>query len=505
MDCTEVTGRNSLGEDVFHLNVDPNFLAHQYRDSGLLHGACLGSLLYVALGGHVVATDALRDKTSIEGEVLWPDPSPDGLDRDIARPRRGPAATEVRANHRPVYHTFGRKRVAGAAGSALGSLGPVTPRGIVLQDENELKCVDPLTGITLWSRTDVPIGCELFGDDELVFAADVSTNVAYVVRLIDGQMLEKRDLAGADWLLTSGRNIAQLTSNRGRGKTGQLITVTDVLARKKLCEVELPSVARISIVEPNSIAVFEPTGQFRLIDVATGKVTIDQKLDAAPDLQSIYANRAGDELFLFISSQVQSQFKSIGQTFDYPMTNGPVYAFNLKTGKQSWPGSALLRNRGIVLSQPADVPLLVFIDRQTVRDGAAGGGSQLRVLCLDKRTGETVYRNDRLSDSNIIRFRVEASPEPRPQVALDLGTAKIQLTLTDRPRPPQPPANDDLEAAKEVGERGLRGLGAQLSGALRGALEKSTPNTPTRPQKPADPKRPDAAPAKNGANDTDDD
>src|SRR4029079_17827642 len=140
-----------------------------------------------------------------------------------------------------------------------------------------------------------------------------------------------------------------------------------------------------------------------------------------------------------------------------------------------------------------------------LRDAAAGGGSQLRVLCLDKRTGETVYRNDRMPDSNVMRFRVEADTEPRPQVTLDLGSSKIQLTLTDRPRPPQPPTNDDLETVKEVGERGLRGLGAQLGGALRGELEKSTPTAPVRPQKPADPMRVDAAPAKKTANDTDDD
>jgi outer membrane protein assembly factor BamB len=504
MDCTEITGRNSFGEDVFHLNVDANSLANQYRDSGLLHGACLGSLLYVALGGHVVAIDSLRDKQSSEGDILWPDQTSSEFDRDTARPRRGPGVTQIRANHRPVYHAFGRKRIAGAAGAAQGSLGPVTPRGIVIQDENELKCVDPLTGVTLWARTDIPTGCELFGDNELVFAADVTGNVAYVVRLIDGQTLENRELNGADWLITSGRNIAQLTNHRARGKTGLVITVTDVWARKKLCEVELPTISRISLVEPDAIAAFDPSGQFRLIDVATGKVTIDQKLEAAPDLQSIYTFRAGDELFLFVSSQVQSQFKSIGQTFDFPMTNGPLYAFNLTSGNPLWPGPAIVRNRGIVLSQPADVPLLVFIDRQSLRDAAAGGGSQLRVLCLDKGTGETVYRNDRLPDSNVTRFRIDATTEPRPQVALDLGTAKIQLTLTDRPRPPQPPANDDLEGVKEVGERGLRGLGAQLGGALRGVLEKSTPNEPTQ-RKPTDAKRADAAPAKNGKNDVDDD
>ena len=52
-----------------------------------------------------------------------------------------------------------------------------------------------------------------------------------------------------------------------------------------------------------------------------------------------------------------------------------------------------------------------------------------------------------------------------------MNAGKIQLTMTDEPRPPQPPANDDLETQRETEERGLRGIGRRMSGALQGALE----------------------------------
>ena len=108
-----------------------------------------------------------------------------------------------------------------------------------------------------------------------------------------------------------------------------------------------------------------------------------------------------------------------------------------------------------------------------IRDATNGGGSQLRVLCLDKRTGQTVYRND--SAARYFDAPASASaakPIARPSVALEMSAGKIQLTMTDRPRPPQPPANDDLEAPREIVERGLRGLGQRMGGAWRGALEK---------------------------------
>src|SRR5262249_46803103 len=152
--------------------------------------------------------------------------------------------------------------------------------------------------------------------------------------------------------------------------------------------------------------------------------------------------------------------------------------------------------------QPSDLPYLIFADRQQARNGTNETTAQLRVLCLDKHTGETVYRNDRLPDTAAPRFRVEAEREPQPQITLETGASKLLLTMTDRPRPPQPPANDDLEASGEIVEHGIRGIGARLGGALRGALENGTRDTPTQqPQKQPKPRDGKAKPN----NDTDDD
>ncbi len=394
-DCNEIVGRNPLGDDVFHLTVD---MARPYRDSNLVHGARLGNLLYVVIGGQVLAIDSRQDHPTNDGDVLWPPQSQEGLARDPARPRRGPPNSQIRSNRPPLYHAFGRKRMNGAAGAALGSLGPVTPRGVVFQDENELKCVDPISGVTLWARTDIPPGCELFGDDELVFAADVSSKVAYVVRLVDGQLLEKRDRPKSEWLLTAGRNVVRYESHRNP----YLLSVIDVWTQKTLYEINLSDKTKTSIIEPNAIAVYESNGQFRVIDVASGKLIIDEQLEAVPDMVAMFTMRSGEDLFVFISSPVQQQFRPIVPSVDYQIVNGPVYAFNMKSGKKLWPGPALVRNRGTLLTQPPDVPFLVFADRAQIRNSSNAGIAQLRVLCLDKRTGETVYR-DQLPDSGAAR------------------------------------------------------------------------------------------------------
>lgn len=505
-DCSEIVGRNTLGDDVFHRTIDQSNRLKQFHDSGLVHGARMGQLLFVSLGGEVVALDSRQDSLAADGELLWPSRAADEFSADSVRPGRGLTPGKNRTGRPPVYHgASGRKRIAGAAGNAFASLGPVTPHGVVLQDQDELKCVEPLSGVLLWSRSDVPAGCELFGDGELVFAADVGNHIAYVVRVNDGQLLDKRELPKAEWLLTSGRNIAQLGFSMSDGNRVTLLTVTDIWSKKTVYRGEFPVAARVSVSEPNAVAVFAPTGEFHLIDVQTGRTIIDQKLQAMKDLQSIQLLRTNDELFLYISGEVQPQFKPIGLALDSPVINGPVYAFSLKTGEPLWPGPAVVRNRGAILAQPRDVPLLVFSDRQTIRDATNGGGSKLRVLCLDKRTGQTVYRNDSLPDTSTTRFRIRGENDSRPTVALEMSAGKILLAMTDRPRPPQPPANDDLEAPREIVERGLRGLGQRMGSALRGALERPSQALPPGPQpNPANPQKA-PPPAQDNAQETDDD
>ena len=51
-------------------------------------------------------------------------------------------------------------------GKLIGVIGPISSLGVVFQDQRRLMCVDPISGRVCWSRTDVPQGCELFGDEE---------------------------------------------------------------------------------------------------------------------------------------------------------------------------------------------------------------------------------------------------------------------------------------------------------------------------------------------------
>jgi hypothetical protein len=271
----------------------------------------------------------------------------------------------------------------------------------------------------------------------------------------------------------------------------RVLQITDIWSQETLFEAEYPTNSRTSVVEPHCVAMCEPTGELQVVDVRSGQVVIDHQLEVR-DVQSIQTLQAADALFVAASQAVrqQSDHKPIGQ--HDPITNGVVYAFSLKSGKPIWPGPATIRNRGLV-AQPEDIPLLIFADRATTNEGSRGGKWQLRLLCIDKRTGETVYRDDDLPDTPATRFRVRGETEESPMVVVQTNSSTIQLAMTDRPRPPSPPANDDIEVPRETTERGLVGLGQRMGAVLRGTIVPDGDNSrrqpgaaEPRPAQPAD-------------------
>lgn len=518
VDCSQLVCRDPYGYDNLLTVVEQNNWARQFHDSNLVYAARLGHLLFVGLSGQVVAIDAwpTAGKTSVppdvpdaqrgslasRGNLLWQSRAGDQLAAAAIPGRPLPPA---KASRRPVYHAWSnRKRIPGVVGTVVGSLGPATPQGVVFQDGNELRCVDPLSGETLWSRSDLPHGCELFGDAEYVLAADVSDHKVYVVALTDGRLVDTRELPKAEWLTTAGRNVAQLGVRTNGANRALQLQVNDIRDQRALFDGEYHINSRACVLEPAAVAVLEPSGKFELIDVQTGRRLIAAELEAMADLRSLQALRCGETVFVLVGGQAlpqaQKQHRPVDQ-LDKLLADGRVYAFDLRTGRPLWPSPAVLRNRALV-AQPADIPYLIFLDRQTTAIGATGTQRQLRLLCLDKLTGETVYRNDNLPDSSVTRYQIRAERRGTPHVTIDTNAGSIRLTATERPHPPRPPADDTVEAASEPvasaprSERGLAGLGQRVGAALRGTIQKEAEQAapppasdeplPLEPQDPID-------------------
>ena len=79
-------------------------------------------------------------------------------------------------------------------------------------------CVEPTTGAVLWSRTDVPSGCDLFGDEHYVLAVPHGSKRAYVYGMDDGRSFGRVVIPRwKEQLVTLGRKVISLAC-RGDGR-----------------------------------------------------------------------------------------------------------------------------------------------------------------------------------------------------------------------------------------------------------------------------------------------
>jgi outer membrane protein assembly factor BamB len=473
-DNSRVVGHDALGKQVFRFNAPRNSAMRRFAGNEMVQAAQLGDLLVVTLGGQILALDSSERANRDNSEIVW-QAYPAG---------RYPLAFERknRRNGKIAYHRWSKRlRLPGSANLLVAGLGPVTPNGVVFQEQQRLRCVDPLSGETLWSRDDVPMGSELFGDGKFVVAANVDEGTTQVIDMVDGELVATRDLPAIPWLLTSARNVAQLLDETVDAKPRKVLRILDGVTGDKVFEADYDPKVEMTTIEPDSIVVIEPSGKFQLVDVRSGGIRFEHSLTLTVTPRSISTLTSGDQLFVCIGGAPRRQsLLSIG-TADYPLVDGQVYAFDLRDGQPLWPGPALIEQRGIALTQPSDIPILVFIDRLSKRD-AGGQSNNSRLLCLDKATGATVYRNDALPDTSNSSFRIETNIEESPTVNIAMSTKTIRLTFTDQPRSPEPPANELVEAPRQSLGRGLWSVTKQMGSALQDALrERAGLNSETDP------------------------
>ena len=157
----------------------------------------------------------------------------------------------------------------------------------------------------------------------------------------------------------------------------------------------------MSVVEPNAIAVYEPSGQFQLDRRADrrGARSIEQ-LEAVADAaeHSHDASRA-TSCFLMVSSQSRpQQYQAARASRIFRWSTAWCTRSDLKTGEPLWPGPAVVRNRGIVLVAAGGHSAAGVRGPQDGSRRHRPAAARRFACCASiSAPGETVYRNDELA------------------------------------------------------------------------------------------------------------
>ncbi len=282
-----------------------------------------------------------------------------------------------------------------------------------------LVAVNPMSGERLWVRQDIPQNSEVFGDDQYVFVVSGKAEAA-VYRATDGEYLGDRKLPRVErtagnvyaynnpydgfernsslttsGMLYVGRNV--LTWGRGPKGKGHVLALFDPWRQQQVWpQRTFASGSRVDVVDQNAAGVLEPDGHFVLVDLADGHTISDVKLKVPSFVVTDLAVlRLGDQYVVIAQDRTvnnngnNEQIQRTRGMLGYGLRKARLYAIDLQ-GKLAWPEPVNVDHNCFLLSQPANLPVLLF---GSFRYEQSNQGTRMRttLLAVDRRVGRIVY------------------------------------------------------------------------------------------------------------------
>jgi outer membrane protein assembly factor BamB len=286
----------------------------------------------------------------------------------------------------------------------LGQTGPIEANYVCLQTGSGLIAVDPVSGQTLWTRSDVPASSYVFGDAQRVYIVEGNQGqgVSRALRAEDGVAVDVPAFAGPfqNRIRTLGGKILVKEADN----KGTTLRLYDVGTGKDVWKRSFPAESVVTHTEdPNLIGVIDPDGKLTAIEVATNRDLLQASLDPKHLRKALNIQLLEDQHLFYVlpnlpSDPAVNQFGGPWPSIQ-PWTgirslpvNGQVYAFEKTTGKLRW--RADVPQQMVVLELYKELPILLFTSRynKPLNNGPNRFGQPVTaVKSIDKRTGKLLF------------------------------------------------------------------------------------------------------------------
>jgi len=343
----------------------------------------------------------------------------------------------------------------------MGTSGPLQGAVICLLTRDAMTAIDPVTGRTLWTRTDINSRSTVFGDEQNIYVVGMGEGNAATgtraFRAYDGVTVRVRDFTNEyqNRVRMLGRNILVAETDV---KNVLKMRIYDVLTGRTPWEQKFaPGSVQLRSEDPNLAGAVEPDGTVRIVDLRSTKEVMKGKmrwgkmspkelssakgvyLVSDPTAVYIAVNGPNDPnvggpawVGMPVMPTVQPML-SAGYGLRALPVNGDVYAFNRASGKLLWVNE--YASSTMTLTHFEDMPAIVFTARYQKR--MPGGGFNVQqysaIQAVDKRTGKALLHKE---DGNlgVVNFH-SVQMDPRTGKFEFLSTqlkVTVQVARTDK-------------------------------------------------------------------------
>jgi outer membrane protein assembly factor BamB len=294
----------------------------------------------------------------------------------------------------------------------LGTPGPIDASYVCLSTHEGLTALDPLRGTVLWTKSDVSVRAQLFGDATHIYVveirADNTAGRGRALRAQDGVSVEAPDfgqLYQRRLRVIGGKLLLSDPDKNG----GQRLHLYDVCTGKDVWErtfsdtaIVLPSEAphMVAVVEPENGAFVSIFDMHTLREVMTAHLSNSTRALDKTNPGHLLLDR--DCFYLTFQHAPDFQVNAWGGPWQNVMNgmrwikvNGKVYSFDRANRKLRW--YADVPNQILLADQFNESPILLFTARynKPMNVGGMNRGQAIQQVTatksIDKRTGKLLF------------------------------------------------------------------------------------------------------------------
>lgn len=395
----------------------PGHQAHIYLNPyyAFFHGVTIGHYLVVHRGDIVVAIDGLADPP----KLLWSKAAhEENLDQYTAQ---------------QIMNNRLRNRMMGMPDTRTGTMARSLAAGVnyvCFQRGRELLAVHPVSGQVLWSRDDLPFGCDIVGNERHVFATTAEDSQMTVFDAIDGERLRQRksrDLT--DRIAVLGGSIVVVDSNA----QSHFVSRYDLFQGEYAWKREFPNGSQINLAGRDQIGVFEPSGKLNVLDAHSGESRWSAEVGKLDGLKEITLLPFKDMMVLAAHIPPKNNGQPVMMTRQFSGTipmDGKLIGIRPSDGKVIW--TQPIANQLLRIDQPAGLPLLVACNRFQKPVPLANNSWRydqpvLLLQCLDVRDGKLLV-DSKTENRYMANYSLTADPQQN-RATLDTSDHAVEIRV----------------------------------------------------------------------------
>ena len=290
--------------------------------------------------------------------------------------------------------------IANPFGATISKKAIIQNDYVAFRLDNTLVCVNTLTGENMWSRDDLSVDEIAAADDRYLLLKASDEESLRILNAVDGSTIGRttsRTLTSGAHRVTDGRMLYLLGVDNEQRTLSKIDPVNN---NEELWQIRFRIRSNLSAVKDNLIAIFEPTGRLRVIDLRSGKPVFERKLEPNPSLVNVSLFVQQDRVIVSTETQAGvNQRRAYSMTqFRYVVANGTKMCFDRTTGETLWERE--FPRHLYMVDQSSSLPIMVLL-RQS------GGVLQLenRILpsstaaameVIDTRTGKAIFTSPKV-------------------------------------------------------------------------------------------------------------